>query len=213
MGRVEPPKNSVRLPRQKRSLDKKQKLIEAAYGLFCEKSFALTAPVEVAKAAQVAVGSFYAYFADKDDLLSAVLDRYSRNFEGIGEPKAFPLEGQEADLKAFFENLVQSLVKVHEESRNFNRELKSLYFSHRGVAAHIDRQNAGIRAAAQTCLARFGSVDRLQDLEARALVLTDMIDRLVDRLVFGPWPIGRDRILGTGIAGLVRLVGTNPDFL
>ena len=207
MDRVEPPKNSVRSPRQKRSLDTKEKLIEAAYRLFCEKGLARTSPVEVARAAQVAVGSFYAYFVDKEDLFSAVLDRYKKNFDGIGGLKTFPREATGDELRAYFRALVLALVSVHEGSKTFNPELKSLYFSHPGVTAHIDRQNAEIRAVARACLDQWGADGRFADLDAWALVVTDLIDRLVDRLVFGPWPIDRNRILETGTDALVRLVG------
>lgn len=65
----------VALQRQKE--EKKNNLIEAAYGLFVEKGTAKTSIDEIARCANVAKGTFYLYFRDKNDIWDAVVARIS----------------------------------------------------------------------------------------------------------------------------------------
>ncbi|MGL6198039.1 MAG: TetR/AcrR family transcriptional regulator [Lachnospiraceae bacterium] len=61
-------------PRQKRSIEKKQKLIEAGIKLFSENSYTTTTIAELAKEAGVSVGIVYRYFSDKKDILLDGMD-------------------------------------------------------------------------------------------------------------------------------------------
>ena len=61
--------NEVRNPVQKRSIEKKNKIIEAGFNLICEKGYYNTNTAEIAKAAGVSTGIVYNYFNDKHDIL------------------------------------------------------------------------------------------------------------------------------------------------
>lgn len=72
----------VREPIQKRSIEKKTKIVKAGLDLFCEKGFYKTNTVEIAKAAGVSTGTVYSYFKNKTDIYIAsfeyFLDSYLR---------------------------------------------------------------------------------------------------------------------------------------
>ena len=55
--------------RESRKERKRQSLLAAAYGLFTEKGVAKTSVDEIVRRANVAKGTFYLYFQDKDQLL------------------------------------------------------------------------------------------------------------------------------------------------
>ena len=55
----------VRIPIQKRSIEKKQKILTAGFDLFCEKGYYKTNTAEIAKYAGVSTGALYSYFEDK----------------------------------------------------------------------------------------------------------------------------------------------------
>lgn len=57
--------------------EKKQSLLTAARELFMENGVAKTSIDQIASRAQVAKGTFYLYFRDKDDLLQALVYRIS----------------------------------------------------------------------------------------------------------------------------------------
>lgn len=56
---------------------KRQALLDAAYDLFLEHGLAKTSISEIASRANVAKGTFYLYFSDKDAILRALLGRIS----------------------------------------------------------------------------------------------------------------------------------------
>ena len=63
----------VRNPIQKRSIEKKEKIIEAGFELICEKGYYNTNTVEIAKKAGVSTGIVYQYFNDKHDIFIEAL--------------------------------------------------------------------------------------------------------------------------------------------
>ena len=59
--------------RASRKERKRQNLLAAAYGLFTEKGVAKTSVDEIVRRANVAKGTFYLYFQDKDQLLQQLV--------------------------------------------------------------------------------------------------------------------------------------------
>jgi AcrR family transcriptional regulator len=62
-------------PKQARSKQTKEKIIQAAIHLFQERGYEKTTSNDIASAAGVSVGSFYVYFTDKRQLLLTIFDR------------------------------------------------------------------------------------------------------------------------------------------
>ena len=69
--------NEIREPIQKRSIEKKEKIIKAGFELICDKGYYNTNTAEIAKAAGVSTGIVYQYFKDKHDILIAGLNNYA----------------------------------------------------------------------------------------------------------------------------------------
>ena len=68
--------SEVRIPKQKRSAEKRQAIIQAGFALFCEKGYYRTNTAEIAKAAGVSTGIVYSYFHDKKDILKEAVHLY-----------------------------------------------------------------------------------------------------------------------------------------
>ena len=66
---------TVRQPKQKRSIQMKEKILSAAMQLICDMGFFETTTNEIAKAAGISIGSLYSYFSDKDTILAELLER------------------------------------------------------------------------------------------------------------------------------------------
>ena len=62
-------------PKQARSKQTKEKIVQSAINLFQERGYEGTTSNEIAAAAGVSVGSFYVYFTDKRQLLLTIFDR------------------------------------------------------------------------------------------------------------------------------------------
>ncbi|MCP4131450.1 MAG: TetR/AcrR family transcriptional regulator [bacterium] len=70
----------VRTPTQKRSKDKKQRIIDAAIALVAEKGFLGTGIRDIVSRASVSTGTFYSYYKDKNDIFIEVLSVLSPLF-------------------------------------------------------------------------------------------------------------------------------------
>src|SRR5258706_9756006 len=62
-------------PKQARSKQTKEKIVQAAIQLFQHRGYEGTTSNEIAAEAGVSVGSFYVYFTDKRQLLLSIFDR------------------------------------------------------------------------------------------------------------------------------------------
>ena len=68
--------NDIREPKQKRSIEKKERIIDAGWKLISTGGYYNTNTAEIAKAAGVSTGIVYQYFKDKHDILIAGLSKY-----------------------------------------------------------------------------------------------------------------------------------------
>ena len=69
----------TRVPIQKRSIEKKQKILTAGFELFTEKGYYKTNTIEIAKRAGVSTGAVYSYFKDKREIYIASFENYLDN--------------------------------------------------------------------------------------------------------------------------------------
>ena len=67
----------IREPVQKRSIETKDKIIEAGFELICNDGYYNTNTAKIAKKAGVSTGIVYQYFKDKRDIFLVGLERYA----------------------------------------------------------------------------------------------------------------------------------------
>ena len=73
-------RKAVRVPKQDRSIETKKAIMETAKRLFSEKGIHNTNSNEIAVEAGASIGSFYAYFTDKNALLREILEDFQERF-------------------------------------------------------------------------------------------------------------------------------------
>ena len=77
----------VTAQRRRRERDQRyHTILAAAEHLFCDQGYAKTKIQEVATEAEVAVGTVYLYFRNKEDLLIRLLDKISFEFRAFLMP-------------------------------------------------------------------------------------------------------------------------------
>jgi len=81
--------------------DKYSKIIQAATHVFAEKGFYNSKVSDVAKEAEVADGTIYLYFKNKDDILISIFEESMDNFIHTVEEKIKRIEGPLEKLKEF----------------------------------------------------------------------------------------------------------------
>jgi len=204
---------AIREPRQKRSIEKKQIIIDTAKELFCQNGFYNTTTNEIAKQAGLSIGTLYSYFADKDTILLELLEQYNAYFY-----RAFDfIDTEENDLifkkdpRKWLSRLIDNLVRLHESQKSFYRELEALYYSTPAVTSVMDAQDERVRLATLEIMTRYQDGLSCVDIEAASVVIIDFTSALVDRIVFKENVVSKQRLMEMGIETLYRMVFTNID--
>lgn len=129
-------KNNVREPQQERSIEKKNKIIQAGYELFTEAGYYGTNTVEIAKRAGVSTGIVYGYFQDKRDILICVLKIY---IEQVSQPLIDIMERAKGkvDFTKLAESIIDKTIELHEQYAKLHNTLHSLAVSDELVNAEF----------------------------------------------------------------------------
>ena len=129
-------KDNVREPQQERSIEKKNRIINAGYTLFSEVGYYGTNTAEIAKKAGVSTGIVYGYFSDKRDILISVLNIYINK---TVEPllKLIDTISSPLSIKVFVEKVLDEVIKTHKNNRKMHEALHSLASSDEAVNAEF----------------------------------------------------------------------------
>ena len=116
----------TRMPTQKRSIEKKNKIIEKGFKLMCEKGFYNTTTADIAEYAGVSTGIIYQYFNDKKDIFLEGVKNYSTNIMypmiNILETGKFSLK----DLNLILKDMMDKFIKSHTISKKAHEELMAM---------------------------------------------------------------------------------------
>ncbi len=125
--------NEVRKPIQKRSIETKEKIIEAGFNLICEKGYYNTNTAEIAKSAGVSTGIVYQYFRDKHDILIEGIQKFSKDI-------FYPMLNIEHekftkyDLRELLRNMIDKFIKKHKLSQAAHEEITAMTHSDKEIA-------------------------------------------------------------------------------
>lgn len=129
-------KKIVRVPKQERSIEKKNKIIEAGYKLFSEVGYYGTNTAEIAKKAEVSTGIVYGYFRDKRDILICVLETYiNRVFDPF--LKMFEKLTPPVDFSILIPKLIEQTIKTHKNNRKIHEALHAMASTDEAVNAEF----------------------------------------------------------------------------
>jgi len=107
----------VRPPRQARSQQTLERLLDAAEKLIDEKGLDGVTVADIAKQAGSSVGAFYARFSDKEGLLHCVFERFNEQARATADAALIPERWSRVGLRDAFEEMVSFLAQVLRERR------------------------------------------------------------------------------------------------
>ena len=129
-------KNQIRVPQQERSIEKKNKIIQAGYELFSEVGYYGTNTVEIAKRAGVSTGIVYGYFQDTRDILICVLEIYiDKVYEPLSEIMANA--SVPVDLNDLAMQVLNKTIELHAQNAKMHNTLHSLATTDEAVNAEF----------------------------------------------------------------------------
>ncbi|AQR90167.1 TetR/AcrR family transcriptional regulator [Clostridium saccharobutylicum] len=190
----------IRQPRQTRSIETKKNILKTALKLFCENGFYKTTTNEIAKQASVPIGSLYSYFKNKDMILLEILADYDQSFlDKIDKAIQGNMNFSKNDKKLWIKIIIETLIELHNESKEFILELQALNHSMPEVAKIHDIHDLKIKEKIIESLEYFKDEVKITDLEASAVIISDIISSVVDRIVFNNNEISHNRIINEGV--------------
>jgi AcrR family transcriptional regulator len=110
-----------REPRQRRSRETVDAILEAAARVFADRGHAGGTTNHIARAAGVSVGSLYEYFPNKDAILVALVER--QRGEMVAHVRAGLTEGAAAGQGAgpLLQRFAEAMLSVHEQEPDLHR--------------------------------------------------------------------------------------------
>lgn len=194
-------KNKARIPVQKRSIETREKILNAAWELFAEKGYFKTSTHDLADRAGVATGSFYGYFNNKKEV-------------GIELMRRFYKEASEKALSNFYiqigdnvaENLdtgrklvrfiIKSLKESHAINPRLHKETTALILLDEDVKKISNEEDKKIITFLIAFLQQYKQLIRVDDIEAAAVLLFRTSDEIVHRIMINKEEIEEERLLG-----------------
>lgn len=176
----------VREPKQKRSIEKKEKIISAGYTLFLEKGYFNMTTADIAKAAGLSTGTVYAYFKDKKDILITCLSNTSGQ---IKQQIVKELNGisEETDLFNTVKNIINIVIQSHKPfSKKYHDELMSLSYVDEDIANFFDNVKNSMIDAVLNQLRKSGF--ELKHENEQSFLMYSILERIEDELVFDIYP-------------------------
>jgi len=128
--------SETRMPTQKRSIEKRNKIIEKSFELMCEKGYYNISTPDIAEAAEVSTGIIYQYFNDKKDIFIEGIKNYANT---IMFPMLTILETEKIkidNLEELLKSMIHSFIKNHTISKKAHEELMAM--------SHLDEDVANI---------------------------------------------------------------------
>ena len=118
--------SEIRIPTQKRSIEKRNKIIEKGFELMCNNGYYNTTTSDIAKYANVSTGIIYQYFNDKKEIFLEGVKCYTDKImfptiSLIDENKKLP-----NNLTSFFKEIITINKKQHTSTKKAHQELTSM---------------------------------------------------------------------------------------
>ncbi len=177
--------SAVRPPRQQRSQQTLDRILDASERLLLEREFDRVSIAEIVRASRTSVGSFYNRFRDKQSLLAGLYARYDSGMPDWVDEWRARQGAPPSDLVRAAAWVTRYLIDTFQSRRHLLRAL-ALY-----VRNHPEEQEAHVmdqRAAQHGFL-----MEAL--LEHREEMTHDEPERAVQAAVFGAASICRERLL------------------
>ena len=128
--------SEIRIPTQKRSIEKKDKIVEKGFELMCENGYFNTSTNDISKYAGVSTGIIYQYFNDKKEIFIEGVKNYS---DTIMFPILDILKNNNLkfdNLDTLLDKLLDSFINKHTLSKKAHEEMMAL--------SHLDEDIAQI---------------------------------------------------------------------
>lgn len=174
--------NEIREPIQKRSIEKKEKIIKAGFELICEKGYYNTNTAEIAKAAGVSTGIVYQYFKDKHDILVEGIKRYASEIFYPMLNVTSNIKIDKNNLDTILRNMINTFIENHKLSQVAHEEIMAMTHSDKEIAEFFQQNEMTMTKNISRILVDNGFDSKNLDEEVHIAI--HLIDDLCHEIVY-----------------------------
>lgn len=172
----------VRMPTQKRSIEKRNIIIEKGFELMCEEGYYNTNTTQIAKYAGVSTGIIYQYFNDKKDIFIEGVKNYS-------EKIMFPLVNifeksaiKNDTLPELLRDVIKQFIKTHTISKKAHEELIAMSHLDDDIAEIFKKSELKTTEKLVSLLKENGFEDN--NLNEKVHICINLIDNYCHEMVY-----------------------------
>lgn len=174
--------NEIREPVQKRSIEKKEKIIKAGFELICEKGYYNTNTAEIAKAAGVSTGIVYQYFKDKHDILVEGIKKYASDIFYPMLNITTTIKIDKNNLDKILRNMINAFIENHKLSQVAHEEIMSMTHSDKEIAEFFQENEMAMTKNISNVLLKNGF--NSSNLDEKVHIAIHLIDDLCHEIVY-----------------------------
>lgn len=174
--------NEIREPIQKRSIEKKEKIIKAGFELICEKGYYNTNTAEIAKAASVSTGIVYQYFKDKHDILVEGIKKYASDIFYPMLTVTSNIKIDKNNLDVVLRNMINTFIENHKLSQIAHEEIMAMTHSDKEIAEFFQENEMAMTKNISKILLDNGFDAR--NLDEKVHIAIHLIDDLCHEIVY-----------------------------
>ena len=174
--------NEIREPIQKRSIEKKEKIIKAGFELICEKGYYNTNTAEIAKAAGVSTGIVYQYFKDKHDILVEGIKRYASEIFYPMLNLTSNIKIDKNNLDTILRNMINTFIENHKLSQVAHEEIMAMTHSDKEIAEFFQQNEMTMTKNISRILVDNGFDSK--NLDEKVHIAIHLIDDLCHEIVY-----------------------------
>lgn len=170
--------SKTRSPQQKRSIEKKNKIIEIGFHLMCENGYQKTTTADIAKAAGVSTGIIYSYFKDKHDIFICGLEAYAQQML----LPIYNLITPNLDVYGAINSIIDFLIEGHKVFQNGHKEIEALTMTDEVIAGIMLKTELEITKQLELLLIQAGF--DCEDLPEKTHIIYNLVESLCHEITF-----------------------------
>lgn len=185
----------IRIPQQKRSMDKKNKIIDAGIELFSKKGFHNTNSTDIAKTAKVSIGTFYAYFKDKKEVFQEFMDRHYKDvLEKVFDYSAKIIPNVK-DKKQFLKTIIERFYDVHFNVIQKEAEIMAMKQIDPEMKFCIESHEKNSIERTKMILYNFKDELKIKDIETASRLINITILQSIHYFIFSEKSTPKEKVL------------------
>ncbi len=171
----------IREPIQKRSIQTKDKIIEAGFDLICNDGYYKTNTAKIAKKAGVSTGIVYQYFKDKRDIFLAGLDKYA---DSIFYPmlNLSYIDFNKNNLSDIIKKMIKKYISNHKLSFTAHEEITAMVHSDKDVAFYFYKREMEMTNSISNIL--INNNFKIPNMEEKVHIIVGLVDKLCHEIVY-----------------------------